>query len=104
MPESERLARLDELAAYEIWCQSHDPAQYMDYLAYRSKQLNDSRAKGLGRGRLRKINLTRASLLDLLTTMKRIGYGNQNMAQLEIDIIVYRMEAIWKGVKHNAHQ
>lgn len=100
MHEAERLARLDELTRYEIWCQSHQPAQYMQYLHERSTALNAlaDRSK-MGKGRTKKLHATRASLIELLQTMREVGYGNENLAMFHIDIIVYRMEAIWKGVK-----
>lgn len=100
MHEAERLARLDELTSFEIWCQSHEPAQYMQYLTTRSQQLNALRdPAGIGKGRAKKLHATRGSLLELLNTMKEIGYGNEGLAMFHIDIIVYRMEAIWKGIK-----
>lgn len=100
MQENERLSRLDELTRYEIWCQSHSPSQYMQYLRERSTALNAlADPKNIGKGRAKKIHATRASLIELLQTMREVGYGNEDLAKFHIDIIVYRMEAIWKGVK-----
>lgn len=100
MPESERLVRLDELAKYEVWCQSHPPGLYMQYLRERSTELNALANPGdIGKGAAKRIHLTRSSLIELLTTMQHIGYGNENLAKFHIDIIVYRIAAIWKGTK-----
>lgn len=100
MQENERLARLDELTRYEIWCQSNNPSEYMQYLRERSMYLNTlGDPKSIGKGRAKKIHATRASLIELLQTMREVGYGNEGVAKFHIDIIVYRMEAIWKGVK-----
>lgn len=100
MQENERLGRLDELTQYEIWCQSHSPSEYMQYLRGRSTVLNDLvDHASMGKGRAKKIHATRASLIELLHTMRETGYGNEDLAKFHIDIIVYRLEAIWKGVK-----
>lgn len=100
MHENERLARIDELARYELWCQAHPTDSYMQYLRERSTELDKLRDPGsIGKGRSKKLHLTRSSLLELLTTMKQLGYANEKVAMFHIDIIVYRMEAIWKGTK-----
>ncbi len=100
MQENERLSRLDELAQYEIWCQKNDPENYMQYLRERSLALSAlADHNSMGKGRAKKIHATRASLIELLATLQNIGYSNQDLAKFHIDIIVYRVEAIWKSVK-----
>lgn len=100
MQEIERLGRLDELILFEMWCKSHNPAQYMQYLGERSAELNTLRDfDAVTRGRAKKLHATRSSLIELLQTMKEIGYANEELAKFHIDIIVYRLEAIWKGIK-----
>lgn len=100
MPESERLARIDQVARFEIWCQTHNPAQYMQYLSEESARLNAlADPSAITTSDKAKIHLTRGSLLELLNTMKEVGYTNEGLAMFHIDIIVYRIQAIWRAEK-----